>query len=349
MGASFGDYGVDGEDLGWVEGPLSPRRWPATRTGSSRPACTRLLLDAAMNFAINAAMPGRDRTRATLEIKTEAMRPAMSGEHYRLRGEVVRLARQVAYAEATSPTARSRLVSRVDRHLPAPPRRRSSAARLGPWNAPALTGVVPGSRRRRPVASPTDPDGVRAAGDDRARRWRRASPQFGPTAAASAMCGRGTPGFADCYCCATISSQLAACRSCRSPRWPTTASATAMHRLLRGYKDGPSTELTACGAAAAWPSGRRLGWPSGDASGLDARAGWDVVTVVPSSHADGGSPGCALVQPFPDLAARYRPLLVRGPTPLDHLRAARRGFAVSGRASTGAGSAAGGCSSSTTA
>ncbi|MBV8463525.1 MAG: PaaI family thioesterase, partial [Acidimicrobiales bacterium] len=60
-----------------------------------------LLLDAAMNFAINAAMPGRSRTRATLELKTELMRPAMVGERYALRGEVVRMARLVAYAEAT--------------------------------------------------------------------------------------------------------------------------------------------------------------------------------------------------------------------------------------------------------
>ena len=70
-----------------------------------------LLLDAAMNFAINAALPGRDRTRATLEMKIETMRPARKGETYRLRGEVVRMARQVAYAEAGGDRRRG-LVSR---------------------------------------------------------------------------------------------------------------------------------------------------------------------------------------------------------------------------------------------
>ena len=41
VGASFDDYGVDGEDLGWVAGVLSyPTRGPATRTASSRPGCT---------------------------------------------------------------------------------------------------------------------------------------------------------------------------------------------------------------------------------------------------------------------------------------------------------------------
>ncbi len=37
------------------------------------------MLDAAMNFAINAALRGRDRTRGTLEMKTETMRPAALG------------------------------------------------------------------------------------------------------------------------------------------------------------------------------------------------------------------------------------------------------------------------------
>ena len=71
-----------------------------------------LLLDAAMNFAINSALPGRDRTRATLEMKVETMRPALVGEAYRLRGEVVRMARQVAYAEATVTDEQDQLVSR---------------------------------------------------------------------------------------------------------------------------------------------------------------------------------------------------------------------------------------------
>ena len=42
-----------------------------------------LLLDAAMNFAINAALPGSARTRATLEMKIETMRPALEGSTYR--------------------------------------------------------------------------------------------------------------------------------------------------------------------------------------------------------------------------------------------------------------------------
>ena len=71
-----------------------------------------------MNFAINSALAGRDRTRATLEMKVETMRPAAGGRAYRLRGEVVRLARQVAYAEATVSDDRGPAGQPVDGHLP---------------------------------------------------------------------------------------------------------------------------------------------------------------------------------------------------------------------------------------
>ncbi len=112
VGASFSDYGVDGEDLGWVEGSFAPTTLAGNPHGIVQAGVHSLLLDAAMNFAINAAMPGRSRTRATLELKTEVMRPGMVGDHYRLRGEVVRLARQVAYAEATVTDDEGRIVSR---------------------------------------------------------------------------------------------------------------------------------------------------------------------------------------------------------------------------------------------
>jgi uncharacterized protein (TIGR00369 family) len=112
VGAAFNDYGVDGEDLGWVDGSFVPTTLAGNPHGIVQAGVHSLLLDAAMNFAINAAMPGRSRTRATLELKTEVMRPAMVGEHYGLRGEVVRLARQVAYAEATVTDDEDRMVSR---------------------------------------------------------------------------------------------------------------------------------------------------------------------------------------------------------------------------------------------
>ncbi|MHB8681210.1 MAG: PaaI family thioesterase [Acidimicrobiales bacterium] len=113
VGAAFEDYGVDGEDLGWVAGSWTPTELACNPHGTAQAGIHSLVLDAAMNFAINSAMPGRDRTRGTLEMKTETMRPAAKGETYRLRGDVVRMARQVAYAEATVRDGADRLISRA--------------------------------------------------------------------------------------------------------------------------------------------------------------------------------------------------------------------------------------------
>jgi uncharacterized protein (TIGR00369 family) len=112
VGASFTAYGVDGEDLGWVEGSFVPLPMACNPQGVVQAGVHAVLHDAAMNFAINAALAGGDRTRATLELKTETMRPAVEGGDYRLRGEVVRMARQVAYGEARVRDAGGELVSR---------------------------------------------------------------------------------------------------------------------------------------------------------------------------------------------------------------------------------------------
>ena len=72
-----------------------------------------MILDAAMNFAINSGLAGRDRTRATLEMKTETMRVANAGVPLTVRGRVTRAAKQVAYAEATVTDGDDRLVSRA--------------------------------------------------------------------------------------------------------------------------------------------------------------------------------------------------------------------------------------------
>lgn len=113
VGGSLDAYGVDGEDLGWVEGTFEPAALACNPAGSVQAGVHALLLDACMNFAINAALAGPDRTRGTLELKTETMRPAVQGRRYRLRGEVVRMARQVAYAEGTMRDGDGSLVSRA--------------------------------------------------------------------------------------------------------------------------------------------------------------------------------------------------------------------------------------------
>jgi uncharacterized protein (TIGR00369 family) len=112
VGGAFETYGVDGEDLGWVGGRFLPSELACNPHGSVQAGVHALLLDASMNFAINAALRGRDRTQATIEMTTELLRPAMLGEHYTLRGDVVRLTRQIAYAEATLTSGDAKLISR---------------------------------------------------------------------------------------------------------------------------------------------------------------------------------------------------------------------------------------------
>ena len=113
LGAALDAYGVDGEDLGWVSGTFTPRALACNPHGSVQAGVHAVLLDAAMNFAINSALTGRDRTRGTVEIATELLRPALLGQRYDLRGEVVRLTRQVAYGEATVCADGGELVSRA--------------------------------------------------------------------------------------------------------------------------------------------------------------------------------------------------------------------------------------------
>ncbi len=113
VGGSFEHYGVEGEDLGWVSGGFLPTEVACNPHGSVQAGVHSLLLDAAMNFAINAALVGRDRTQGTVEMTTELMRPAMLGEHYQLRGDIVRLTRQIAYAEATLTSDEGKLTSRA--------------------------------------------------------------------------------------------------------------------------------------------------------------------------------------------------------------------------------------------
>lgn len=112
VGGSFDSYGVDGEDLGWVEGTFEPSALACNPRGVVQAGVHSLLLDAAMHFAVNAALERGDRARATLELKTETMRPATQGVTYGLRGEVVRMARQVAYAEGWVRDDEGSLVSR---------------------------------------------------------------------------------------------------------------------------------------------------------------------------------------------------------------------------------------------
>jgi adenine/guanine phosphoribosyltransferase-like PRPP-binding protein len=99
-----------------------------------------------------------------------------------------------------------------------------------------------------------------------------------------------------------------------------------MHRRLRGYKDAPVAEIRQ--ACAADLTGLVRKWMTAGRADLEARFGspWDLVATVPSSGRPVGVPVDALVAQGQVRYVRHRNLLVRGPEPTDHLRAARRGF-----------------------
>lgn len=105
-----GDF--DGYGDGWVTATWTPTALACNPHGTVQAGVHSVVLDAAMNFAINAGLEGRDRTRATLEMKTETMLPAMAGTSYVVRGEVVRMAKQVAFAEASVRDTDGKLISR---------------------------------------------------------------------------------------------------------------------------------------------------------------------------------------------------------------------------------------------
>jgi len=113
LGATIDAYGVDGEDLGWASGTFDPTDLACNPRGSVQAGAHTVLLDAIINFAINAALPGRDVSRATLEIKTETMRPIVKGQRYSFRGESIRIAKQVAYGEGVLRDADGALCSRA--------------------------------------------------------------------------------------------------------------------------------------------------------------------------------------------------------------------------------------------
>ncbi len=114
LGVSFDDYGIeDDDDAGWASAVWEPGALACNPHGTVQAGVHAVVLDAAMNFAVNAGLRGRDRTKATIEMKTEMMRPAALGDRLAVRGAVVRETRQIAFAEARIENADGDLVSRA--------------------------------------------------------------------------------------------------------------------------------------------------------------------------------------------------------------------------------------------
>ena len=98
LGASFTGYGS-----GWAEAEWEPTAVCCNPGGTVQAGVQSVLLDAAMNFALLAALSPGERG-ATLEMKVSTMRPARGGDRLTVRGEVLRLGRRVAYLQAFART-----------------------------------------------------------------------------------------------------------------------------------------------------------------------------------------------------------------------------------------------------
>ncbi|HBW17683.1 MAG TPA: hypothetical protein DEH11_01025 [Actinobacteria bacterium] len=113
IGVSFDDYGIeDDDDAGWATAIWEPTALACNPHGTVQAGVHSVVLDAAMNFAVNAGLKGRDRTKATIEMKTETVRTAGVGDRLAVRGAVVRETRQIAFAEARIENAEAQLISR---------------------------------------------------------------------------------------------------------------------------------------------------------------------------------------------------------------------------------------------
>ncbi len=99
LGASFTGYGE-----GWAEATWTPTPDACNPAGTVQAGVQAVLLDAAMNFALLAALERGDRV-ATLEMKVSNLRPASGGDRFAVNGEVIRLGRRVGFAQAWLRTA----------------------------------------------------------------------------------------------------------------------------------------------------------------------------------------------------------------------------------------------------
>ena len=106
LGVSFDAYGD-----GWASAAWMPTELACNPAGAVHGGVYGVVHDAAMNFATNSALESGDRA-ATLELKYSTMRPAQAGDALTVKGEVVRITRQVAYLETAIRDPDGELVSK---------------------------------------------------------------------------------------------------------------------------------------------------------------------------------------------------------------------------------------------
>jgi len=105
LGVDFQRYGE-----GWVEAVWTPTESACNPVGGVHGGVYAVVHDAAMNFATNSALQ-KGESGATISITYSTVRGAKAGEALSVRGEVIRLARQIAYLQTTVTNADGEIVS----------------------------------------------------------------------------------------------------------------------------------------------------------------------------------------------------------------------------------------------
>jgi uncharacterized protein (TIGR00369 family) len=107
LGISFDDYGE-----GWASAAWTPTELACNPLGTVHGGVYGVIHDAAMNFATNSALEKGDRA-ATLDVTYQTMRAAEAGQALTVRGEVARLAKQIAYVESSVTDADGQAISKA--------------------------------------------------------------------------------------------------------------------------------------------------------------------------------------------------------------------------------------------
>jgi uncharacterized protein (TIGR00369 family) len=106
LGVSFDAYGD-----GWATATWNPTELACNPLGPVHGGVYGVIHDAAMNFATNAALEKGDRAM-TLDLAYATMRPAQAGDALTVRGETIRVSKQIAYLESTVRDAGGQLISK---------------------------------------------------------------------------------------------------------------------------------------------------------------------------------------------------------------------------------------------
>ena len=107
LGLSFDAYGE-----GWAEGAWAPTELACNPAGIVHGGVYGVIHDAAMNFATNSVLDRGDRA-TTLDVQYQTIRGAAAGDALRVRGDVTRATRSVAYVESVVRDPEDQVVSKA--------------------------------------------------------------------------------------------------------------------------------------------------------------------------------------------------------------------------------------------